>query len=170
MVGCRNRKHLPDSKRLAAHRKALPFLCIWQAQASAFLVFQKPILSKTLPVRETSANDLLYTSKGVVITRASSAQSITLKGPWDVRFEHNGTTPVADTFQALHSWHLSKDSGIKYFSGQATYHNTFEVRADELKEDAVLLLALNNVKEIADVYVNGKKVGQHWHPARLFDP
>jgi hypothetical protein len=68
----------------------------------------------------------------------------------------------------LRSWHQSTDSGIKYFSGQATYFNTFEVAADDLTKDAVLLLALNNVKEIADVYLNGKKLGQHWHPAHVF--
>jgi hypothetical protein len=61
-----------------------------------------------------------------------------------------------------------KTPGIKYFSGQATYYNTFEVSADDLKKGAVLLLSLNQVKEIAEVYLNGKRLGQHWHPAHVF--
>jgi hypothetical protein len=70
--------------------------------------------------------------------------------------------------QALRSWHLSKDSAIKYFSGQATYYNSFEVDKRSLKENAVLLLSLNGVKEIAEVYLNGQRLGQHWHPAHVF--
>jgi hypothetical protein len=139
------------------------------AQSSAFIIFQKPVAFKTPVVTDNTAKDLLYTSKGLVTTQAlTSAQSIAIKAPWQLRFEHQGATPVADTAQALYSWNASKDSAIKYFSGQATYYNTFEISADELKGDAVLLLALNNVKEIADVYLNGKKLGQHWHGARVF--
>jgi hypothetical protein len=85
-----------------------------------------------------------------------------------VRFEKKGDTPVIDTLQELRSWHLAGESAVKYFSGQATYYNSFDVTASDLEKGAVLLLALNNVKEIADVYLNGKRLGQHWHRAHLF--
>jgi hypothetical protein len=86
-------------------------------------------------------------------------KKVAIESPWELRFEHKGTTPVVNSMLGLRSWHQSTDSGIKYFSGQATCYNTFDIAADDLTKDAVLLLALNNVKEIADVYLNGKKLG-----------
>ncbi|HZF64156.1 MAG TPA: glycosyl hydrolase, partial [Chitinophagaceae bacterium] len=138
------------------------------AHGSAFIIFQKPIATKPLPATASTAKDLLYTSKGLVIAKTNDVKSLALKSPWEVRFEHKGNTPVAETMQSLHSWHQSNDSAIKYFSGQATYYNSFEVSPDGLNKDAVLLLALNNVKEIADVYLNGKRLGQHWHSSHVF--
>ncbi|MEJ7589014.1 MAG: glycosylhydrolase-like jelly roll fold domain-containing protein, partial [Ferruginibacter sp.] len=70
--------------------------------------------------------------------------------------------------QQLLSWHTSKNPGVKYFSGQAAYYNSFEIAAVDLKKDAVLLLSLNKVREIAEVYVNGKRLGLQWHPSQLF--
>jgi hypothetical protein len=68
----------------------------------------------------------------------------------------------------LRSLHLSNDSSIKYFSGQAAYYNSFEIAAGDLKKNAVLLLSLNKVREIAEVYLNGKRLGMQWHPSQLF--
>jgi hypothetical protein len=140
-------------------------------QASAFIVFQKPIPSQKQPKQASDATTILYTPKGVVTTERGNPElekQVRLTGLWEVRFEHKGNTPVSDTVQGLRSWHLSNDSAIKYFSGQAAYYNSFEIAAADLNRNAVLLLALNNVKEIADVYLNGKKLGQHWHPAHVF--
>ncbi|HZH37967.1 MAG TPA: glycosyl hydrolase, partial [Flavisolibacter sp.] len=71
------------------------------AQGSAFIVFQKPISANTGAATAIKANDLLYTSKGLVTTKSSGAQPVALKGPWEVRFEHRGNTPVRDTMQSL---------------------------------------------------------------------
>ena len=135
--------------------------------ASAFIVFRKALPS-VHDTKETAMKDLVYTTKGLVRTNAASSKPVSMKGPWEVRFEKKGNTPVIDTLQELRSWHLAKDSSVRYFSGQATYYNSFDITASDLEKDAVLLLALNNVKEIADVYLNGKRLGQHWHPAHLF--
>jgi hypothetical protein len=138
------------------------------ARASAFIVFRKAMLPAAQPSKNLDSKDFLYTSKGVVTTKLGTSGPEKLKGPWEVRFEQKGNTPVTDTLQRLSSWHLANDSAVKYFSGQATYYNSFDVSASDLKNQNVLLLALNNVKEIADVYLNGKRLGQHWHPTHLF--
>ncbi len=91
-----------------------------------------------------------------------------MNSPWEIRFEHRGNTPVIDTMKQLISWHLSKDTSIKYFSGKAAYYNTFEIATEDLRKDGVLLLSLNRVKEIAEVYLNGKRLGLQWHPSQLF--
>jgi hypothetical protein len=138
------------------------------AHASAFIVFQKPLSPVIQKTKEIATKEILYTPKGAITTKTGSSSPVALKGPWEVRFEKKGNTPVIDTLQELRSWHLAGDSAVKYFSGQATYYNSFDVNSSDLEKDAVLLLALNNVKEIAEVYLNGKRLGQHWHPAHLF--
>ncbi len=140
------------------------------AQASAFIVFKTTIALPSQHLKAIDNSGILYTSKGLVTTNSSGAPSLKLaiNTPWEVRFEHKGATPVRDTMQGLASWHTSKDSAVKYFSGQAAYYNSFDIAAGDLKKDAVLLLSLNNVKEIAEVYLNGKKLGKHWHPSHVF--
>ncbi|MEO6636924.1 MAG: glycosyl hydrolase [Ginsengibacter sp.] len=139
--------------------------------ASAFIIFQKPLQPKIQPEEAIDVNTIIYTPKGIVSTKTAkpaTAHQVAITSPWELRFEHKGNTPVVDSMQELRSLHLYNDSAIKYFSGQVAYYNSFEIAATDLKKDAVLLLALNNVKEIADVYLNGKLLGQHWYPAHAF--
>jgi len=139
------------------------------AEESAFIVFKNAI---ALPTQRTTAIDykgIIYTTKGLVQTNIKrSVSNPVVNNPWEVRFEHKGNTPVVDTMQQLTSWHLSANALIKHFSGQATYYNSFEITAGDLKKDAVLLLSLNKVKEIAEVYLNGKRLGLQWHSSQLF--
>jgi len=139
------------------------------AEESAFIVFKNAI---ALPAKRKEAIDdkqVIYTTKGLVQTnQKTSGPNPVINNPWEVRFEHKGNTPVADTMQHLTSWHLSANAAIKHFSGQAAYYNSFEIAAGDLKKDAVLLLSLNKVREIAEVYLNGKRLGLHWHPSQVF--
>ncbi|HEX2535203.1 MAG TPA: glycosyl hydrolase, partial [Chitinophagaceae bacterium] len=138
------------------------------AQASVFIVFQRKKAPQVPRANPIAATDHIYTPKGLVRTKGARANPVTFNGPWEVRFEHKGNTPVADTVQQLASWHTHTHPAIKYFSGQATYYNSFEVTAGDLANGRVLLLALNEVREIAEVYLNGKRLGQHWHRSHRF--
>jgi hypothetical protein len=142
------------------------------ANGSAFIVFTKTIDNAERHDGEVmNEKGLIYSSKGLVKTTTENQTSneiVKINSPWKVRFEHNGTTPIEDSLQELSSWHTSLDSSIKYFSGKATYYNTFELAENDLNEDAVLLLKLNKVREIAEVYLNGKRLGLHWYPSHLF--
>jgi beta-galactosidase/beta-glucuronidase len=69
----------------------------------------------------------------------------------------------------LTSWHLLKDTAIKYFSGNAIYYKTFDLTAAQANARATALLALNDVKEIAEVFLNGERVGYHWYPSHHLD-
>ncbi len=64
----------------------------------------------------------------------------------------------------LASWSESADAGVKYFSGTATYTTTVEAPADWFKTGAHLWLDLGNVKNLAEVSVNGKPLGIAWKP------
>jgi hypothetical protein len=53
---------------------------------------------------------------------------------------------------------------VKYFSGTGTYTKTIQAPADWFKTGAQLWLDLGDVKNIAEVSVNGKSLGILWKP------
>ena len=62
----------------------------------------------------------------------------------------------------LTSWSDNADAGVKYFSGTATYTKTITAPADWFTKDAELWLNLGDVKNLAEVIVNGKSLGILW--------
>lgn len=89
---------------------------------------------------------------------------IEIKGPWDLRFPYGWGAPPIVEFPELISWTESADDGIKYFSGITAYRKTFELPASYISNDMKLVLDLGVVKDIADVYLNGKSLGILWKP------
>ena len=84
----------------------------------------------------------------------------TVSGPWQVTFQEDRGAPESATFESLTSWSENDDPAIKYFSGTATYRNTFEL--DEVADASTILLDLGEVKNIAEVVVNGQNMGILW--------
>ena len=62
----------------------------------------------------------------------------------------------------LVSWTANTDAGVKYFSGTGTYSKTITAVADWFTKNAELWLNLGDVKNIAEVIVNGKSFGILW--------
>ena len=83
----------------------------------------------------------------------------TVDGPWHVTFEQKVTNgePEIRTVEmpALADWTASDDSFIKYFSGTATYRRA---------HPGAGLLDLGEVKNIAEVFVDGRKIATLWKP------
>ena len=52
---------------------------------------------------------------------------------------------------------------MKYFSGTGTYTKTIQASADWFKKGAQLWIDLGDVKNLAEVTVNGKSLGIVWH-------
>jgi hypothetical protein len=84
---------------------------------------------------------------------------ITLNNTWEVSFQEGRSAPAKATFAALKSFTENVDLGIKYFSGTATYQSSFTV-PNALKGDYVI--DLGEVKNVAEVFVNGKPLGTVW--------
>lgn len=104
---------------------------------------------------------------------------IDLTHDWKVAFAKTGAT---ETMQTLHSW--SGDEPEKYYSGTATYTRTLEIPEPVAGAGKVLLdFGLGTpvpreqlhqagtrtwydppLREVAQVYVNGKLAGDVWHP------
>ena len=93
-----------------------------------------------------------------------SAETIKVKGAWDVRFK----TPVTKEFTAqlpkLESLALNANKDIKYFSGTATYKTTVDLPAAAFKNGQRFELNLGEVYDMATVTINGKSLGVWWNP------
>jgi hypothetical protein len=86
------------------------------------------------------------------------AQEIT--GGWSVEFDPHWGGPGLVKFDALTDWTKRGESGIRYFSGTAIYRKSFEWAGREGR----LFLDLGAVKNLAEVWVNGRHLGVVWKP------
>ncbi|MGZ8841978.1 MAG: glycosyl hydrolase, partial [Candidatus Aminicenantales bacterium] len=86
----------------------------------------------------------------------------TIGGPWDVAFQAGRGAPDKAVFETLSSWSKNPDLGIKYFSGVGGYTKTVEAPAEWFKTGAKLWLDLGDVKNLAEVTVNGQLLGTLW--------
>ena len=87
----------------------------------------------------------------------------TIEGPWQVSFQAGRGAPATATFDKLKSWSDNDTPGIRYFSGLGTYAKTINAEANWFTSGAKLWLDLGDVKNLAEVTVNGKPVGIVWH-------
>lgn len=85
---------------------------------------------------------------------------VALDGAWRVTFDGLAAPEGSRTFNTLASYTESDEPAVKYFSGVATYTNTFTLGKKE-KIDG-LLIDLGNVGQMADVSVNGEHVEFLW--------
>ena len=91
-----------------------------------------------------------------------------ITGPWTVHFDPKWGGPESTEFDQLVSWTQRPEPGIKYFSGTATYHKTFDLPENLRQPGQRLTLDLGDVKNLAEVRLNGKNLGILWAlPFRL---
>jgi hypothetical protein len=87
---------------------------------------------------------------------------LTVIGPWNVAFQEKRGAPPSAKFNQLKSYTDNADPGIKYFSGIATYTKTITAEASWFVARNELWLDLGDVKNLAEVIVNGKSLGIIW--------
>jgi hypothetical protein len=90
----------------------------------------------------------------------------TLDGPWELRFPFGWGAPDRVILPQLQSWSTHADSTIRYFSGVAAYHKSFEWSATSAQRQ---YLNLGRVHEIADVWLNGHHLGERCFPPFRYD-
>jgi hypothetical protein len=83
---------------------------------------------------------------------------------WTVAFDPKWGGPVSVQFETLEDWTRRPERGIKFYSGTATYTKTFELTAKEAQREGRLVLDLGDVRELAEVRLNGKSLGVVWAP------
>jgi hypothetical protein len=94
----------------------------------------------------------------------SAASVTTLDGPWQIAFQPGRGAPAQTTLERLGSWSESSDAGIRYFSGTGTYTKTLDVSAAALTGSAELWIDLGDVRNVAEITMNGRALGVAWKP------
>jgi len=134
----------PASWRIAGGRTTVPLhLEPW---GTVFVVFRNPAsaTSRTLPPE-------------------TETRLTTVSGPWKVDFEPGRGAPASVTLDGLASWAGNSDPGIRYFSGTGTYTATIEADSAWFRKGARLAIDLGDVRNLAEVRVNQRSLGQVWH-------
>jgi hypothetical protein len=117
---------------------------------SAFVVFRKP-------------------SKAAAVALRPAAETTvkSIEGPWSIAFESGRGAPAKILQNDLSSWSANADPGVKYFSGTGTYQKTFTMPGK--RKGVHYVLDLGQVRELAEVSLNGKKLGTVWTPPFTLD-
>ncbi len=97
------------------------------------------------------------------LPKPTETEVASLDGPWNVSFQSGRGAPPTATLDKLISWTDSTDNGVKYFSGIGTYTKSIDASPDWFKKNAQIWLDLGDVKNLAEVTVNGKSLGVVWH-------
>ena len=87
-----------------------------------------------------------------------------ISGAWAVSFPPGWAALANVSLERLGSWTDHTNTGVKYFSGTATYEKELDVPPDWLEPTRVLCLDLGAVKNFAEVSLNGKPLGILWKP------
>ncbi|MDP5030922.1 glycosyl hydrolase [Paraglaciecola sp.] len=111
----------------------------------------------------------LDNSKTSVKDGAKKVQEKELTGQWKVEFDQEWAGPGVVTFEELQDWSHSSDSGIKHYSGTAIYYKTFTIDQAQAASNKPIYLDLGEVQQIAEVTINGKKLGTLWKPPFALD-
>ena len=114
-------------------------------QDAVFVVFDKKTTAKNVKLKEKQEKELAVIS-----------------GSWQVSFQPDRGAPASASFDELKSYTSSGDLGIKYFSGTASYTKTIKADQSWQPDKSGLWLDLGDVKNLAEVLVNGKSLGIVW--------
>ena len=117
-----------------------------------------------------------------------SRPSRAITGPWKVSFPVDwytgGSTVKAFDWAVLKDWTTDADPDVKYFSGTATYRKSFALSSAMQQllcippdpapvgrslRDRRIILDLGEVKDFAEVKVNGKSYPPLWRPPFRID-
>jgi (4-O-methyl)-D-glucuronate---lignin esterase len=145
---------------------------LWQAETGAAEPAAYSIVGgrTTVPLRldPNGAVFVLFRKAAAAPSRAlpvpAEVTVASISGAWDVAFQADRGAPAKITLDSLSSWSDNPDAGVKYFSGTSVYTKTIEAPADWFKAGARLWLDLGDVKNIAQVTVNGQPLGIFWKP------
>ena len=85
-----------------------------------------------------------------------------INGPWSVAFPLKRGAPQRIELDELRSLSEHENFGVKHFSGTATYSCQFTVGT--IPNGDRLFLDLGQVANLAEVSLNGKKLGTLWRP------
>lgn len=87
-----------------------------------------------------------------------------IKGNWKLQFDPEWGAPAEIELPELISWTDHADDGVKYYSGKGVYNKIINVPGAWLGSGNGIYLDLGDVREVAEIYINGKSAGVLWKP------
>ncbi len=114
---------------------------------------------------ELSASD----GRSMVKTISALPKAKPITGPVKVQFQPGKGAPASIVMPELASWSENSNPGVKYFSGSANYLLKAKMSASDLAPGRCWMLDLGNVKVIAELTVNGKKIVTLWKSPYRYD-
>jgi (4-O-methyl)-D-glucuronate---lignin esterase len=102
------------------------------------------------------------TKASVELPALKVKELVTITGEWNLDFQKDRGAPGSIKVNELSSWSDNTNAGVKYFSGTGTYTKTITAPVEWFTKDAALWLNLGDVKNLAEVIVNGKSLGILW--------
>ncbi len=141
-------KSQPVSYRIAGGSTTIPLHL--DPYGTVFVVFRKPASVQSQQIA------------AAIETPIASAED-ELNHDWLVTFQPDRGAPASPVhFDRLISWSENSNVGVKYFSGTATYSKIIRIPPSAFKPGVHLWLDLGDVKDLADVTVNGVHLGILW--------
>ncbi len=123
-----------------------------QPDDAVFVVFKEKALKST-----------------VILPTVIEKSLVTLSGSWDLSFQKDRGAPASIKVSELDSWTNNDDAGVKYFSGTGTYTKTFKASPEWFTKNNKLWIDLGDVRNLAEVFINGKSLGIIWKKPFRFD-
>ena len=116
----------------------------------------------------------------VVFREATNERARDIKGPeesviatlddsWRLSFPPQGGAPALDQITEPGSWSEEQDTRVRFFSGTATYTRDLVAPETWFEPGTRLILNLGDVRELAEVSVNGQSLGILWKPPYKVD-
>ena len=138
----------PASYRIEKGETVVPLTL--DPDESVHVVFRTPAAAPSRTVRTVTPSEIA-----------------TLAGPWNVSFQPDRGAPPSVTLADLAPLDANANPGVRYFSGVATYTKTFAAPPG-WTHGRPIWLDLGDVRELAEVQINGRPAGTAWHaPFRL---
>lgn len=116
-----------------------------------------------LAARESVFIILRDQAAGVAPSSSTTTAIDISKRPWTLTFAPNLGAPSRMQIERPSFWTQSADPGVKFFSGTATYSTTFTAPASATRAKRTFL-HLDDVRDIAQISVNGHTAGLVWAP------
>lgn len=92
------------------------------------------------------------------------SKPVEFDGSWDVSFDPEWGGPEQLKFLKLICWTEHENEGVRNYSGAGLYKKSFKVPPSWLKDGRSVHLDLGDVRELAEIYVNGESAGIVWTP------
>jgi len=119
------------------------------------------VIEKTLAPYESGYVVFGDSPANVDKVASSFSNTKTLKDQWQVTFQKDRGAPAKATLSAG-NWAESDDTGIRYFSGTASYTQSFNI--DKAMRGKPVQLHIEDVRDVVEVVVNGQVVNTLWKP------